>query len=239
MPVTANALREIHRIHRQRSDLKNRLEKGPKQVLAAEANAHRLEQQVEAARESLKRTKVSTDDKELQLKEREGRIEDLQKKLNSCGSNREYQALKEQIAADEQANSVLSDEILEAFDKIEREEELVAQAVAQYEKATADLAQLRGRVSSERGGLESELARVEQELNRAENALPSDFKQDYKRMVRARGEDALAPVDGETCESCNQIITPQMYDQLRCGKLVFCKSCGCVLYLPEETSVSG
>jgi predicted nucleic acid-binding Zn-ribbon protein len=240
MSITASSLRQLHRIHRQRTDLRERLDRGPKQVRAAEANVKRLEEEVAQAKETLTRTKIATDDKELQLKEREARIEQFNGKLNACSTNKEYQALKERIAADEQANSVLSDEILEAFDKIELLEQRVADVVDQHEKRGAELTKLRDRVSSESVSLQSELARVEQELATAEEALPIEFKQDYKRIARARGEDALAAVDGgETCDGCNQLITPQMYDQLRCNKPVFCKTCGRLLYLPENTTVGG
>lgn len=239
MPVTtADALRQLHRIHRQRKDLKDRLERGPRQVRGGQANVHRLQEQVAAARQTLTKVKMATDDKELQLKEREAKIEHLRSQLNTCGSNREYQALKDQIAADEQANSVLSDEILEGYDKIEGLEAEVHAEVAELEKAEAELAKTEKRVDAEKWNLESELERVERELAQAETALPSEFRQDYLRMAKVNGEDALAAVESEVCQGCNQIITPQMYDQLLCDKLVFCKSCGRLLYLPEKTSVA-
>jgi predicted nucleic acid-binding Zn-ribbon protein len=245
MSVTANALRELHRIHRQRSDLKERIERGPKLVVAAVANAQRLEEEVAERKAALTKSKMATDAKELQLKERETRIADLKKKLNSCGSNREYQALLEQIAADDQANSVLSDEILEGYDRIEREEETWKQAVEQHAVAVKEMEAVRQRVEGKEEGLREELARVEAELAKCESQLPPDFRQDYDRIAKVRGEDALAAVedagDGHEkhCDGCFQVITPQMYDQLRCAKPVFCKTCGRLLYLPEETSVGG
>jgi predicted nucleic acid-binding Zn-ribbon protein len=155
-----------------------------------------------------------------------------------CSSNREYQALKEQIAADEQANSVLSDEILDGYDKIEGKERELAAIAAELEQARTELAKTQKRVDSEKWNLESELERVERELATVEEALPAEFKQDYLRIAKVQGEEALAAVEDETCQGCNQTITSQMYDQLRCNKLVYCKSCGRLLYLPEKTSVA-
>ena len=59
---------------------------------------------------------MAVDKKQLQLKTGEDKVKDLRYKLNASTSNREYQALLEQIAADEMANSVLADEILEGLD---------------------------------------------------------------------------------------------------------------------------
>jgi predicted nucleic acid-binding Zn-ribbon protein len=109
MSITAEALRELHRLHRQATDLRDRLTRGPKQVKAREGNVAHLTNEFEAAKEALTKVKMSVKEKELSLKSREDRILDLQAKKNSCSSNREYQTLLEQIAADEQANSVLSD----------------------------------------------------------------------------------------------------------------------------------
>ena len=71
----------------------------------------------------------------------------------------------------------------------------------------------------------------------SEAALPEDFRNDYLRIARIHGEEALATVDGDICQGCFQTITPQMCDQLRCGKPIFCMTCGRLLYLPEKTSL--
>ena len=97
MSITAEALRELHRIHRQLTDLRGRLERGPKQLDAAEAGVRKMEADLTEAKEAAQKARITSDEKQLQLKGREDRIDDLQGKLNSASSNKEYQALKEQI----------------------------------------------------------------------------------------------------------------------------------------------
>jgi predicted nucleic acid-binding Zn-ribbon protein len=236
MSVSASALREIHRIHRQITDLRGRLERGPRQVKAAEYHLEEMQQRFTAARDALTHTRMSADDKQLQLRQREDRIKDLQSKLNTCASNREYQTLKEQIAADEQANSVLSDEILEALEKIDEQQVSVAGQEKECQKLTADLAALKSRMEREVAELSAELERVTSELHEVESSLPSDIKADYQRIAKVRGEDALAQVDGETCGGCYQVLSPQTMNMLLLGRAQFCSSCGALLYLPEDTS---
>jgi len=60
--------------------------------------AHR-EAELAKAQTDLKKLRVSADQKQLQLKAGEDKIKDLQRKLNTATSNREYQTLKDQIAA--------------------------------------------------------------------------------------------------------------------------------------------
>ena len=101
MSVTAAALRELHRIHQQLADLRDRLDRGPKQVRAREANVAQLEARLTEARDRAKQTQMAIDRKQLDLKSGEQKVVDLRVKLNTANSNREYQALIEQIAAAE------------------------------------------------------------------------------------------------------------------------------------------
>ena len=64
--------------------------------------------------------------------------------------------------------------------------------------------------------------------------LPGDIKADYERVVRSKGADSLALVDDGVCTGCGQQITLNMQNELQLSKLVFCKSCGRLLYLPGE-----
>lgn len=236
MNISSAALCEIHRIHRQLSELKSRLQRGPQQVAAGQANVQNFKDAVEAAKDVVRKTRMAADEKELQLKERESRIHDMRKKLNECASNREYQTLQEQIAADEQANSVLSDEILELYEKVGVDEQGVETAEAHRRKAEEDLLALRTKVDQERSSLESDVARLTQELKACETALPGDVKQYYDRIVKSKADDALAELEGEVCGGCFQQVTPQMLNELGLGQFVPCKSCGRILYLPENRS---
>jgi len=233
MRITAEALRELHRIHRQLTDLRDRLERGPRQLRATEGSVKKMEADLAQAKESNTKTRLMVDDRQLQLREREMRIADLDAKLNSANSNREYQALKEQIAADRQANSVLEDEILEGLEKLDETAEKVNLADSNLAKAQQEAAKVRQRVEGSRDQLESELVRVQGELEESEAKLPADFRTDYQRIAKSRGEETLAQVDGEVCGGCFQRITSQMMNELYLSNLVTCKSCGCILYMAE------
>jgi uncharacterized protein len=239
MNVRAKALRELHRIHRQQSDLRSRLARGPKQIRAGELNVQQTADELARRKEVLKQARIAADAKQLQLRQREARIADLQGKLNACSSNREYQALQEQIAADTQANRVLEDEILESLEKLDELQAQISEANDRQNRARDELEKCRVRVNEAHQGLEQELARVTRELEEVESRLPDDFRREYRRIASVRGEDALAQVDGEVCGSCNQTLTQQTLNELRLERLVSCKSCGCLLYIAEDRAVGG
>jgi hypothetical protein len=233
MTVTADALRELHRIHRQLTDLRERLDRGPKQIRAREVGAKKLEAALEAAQEATKASKMNVDRKHLDLKSGETKILDLRTKLNTCNSNKEYQALLDQIAAAEMAGSVLSDEILEGLEEIDELEAKVAEAKQQVATAREELAKTTQKVDDQAASLQADVTRLEGELEGAESALPADFRRDYDRVVNAKGEDSMAEVEGDFCGGCHRQLTPNEHNELQLGRAVFCKNCGRLIYLPE------
>lgn len=236
MDISSAILCELHRIHRQLAELQSRLTRGPRQIAAAQAALDSRHAELANAKQMVTKSRIAVDHKELQLKQREDRIEDVKRKLNAAKSNREYQTLLEQIAADQQANSVLSDEILEMYDRIASEQKSVAQAEAHIAASQAELEKIRRRVEGERDSLESDLGRLTGELRTAEQRLPADVRAEYSRAVKGRGAEALAPLEGDCCGGCYQQTTVQMFSELKSSRFVLCNSCGRILYLPEDTN---
>ena len=232
MSVTAE-VQELHRIHRQLSDLRERRERGPKQVRAHEANVKRLDDALTKVKNDALNARKSVDSKQLQLRALEDKLNTLKNRLSQCSTNREYQAIQEQISADKVASSVLEDEILDALGKVDDSKAVVLAAEQGLAKAKDEFEKVRKLVEDQRGVVESEITRLDAELKEVEGRLSPEFRRDYDRVVKARGEGALAPVDSEVCGGCYQQLTPNMLSQLKMGQAIFCKSCGRLLYLSE------
>jgi predicted nucleic acid-binding Zn-ribbon protein len=230
-------LKTIHRILIQKRDLNDRVQRGPRQVTVAENALARFEQELEALKQLKTKTQMAADSKQLHLRERESKIATLKGRLNTAESNREFQLLKEQIEADQAANSVLSDEILELLDKVDQITAQVATAESNVSKAKAECNRVRDTVAAELANLKSELQRVSGELANCEASLSGDVLAEYRRLVAHRGEDALAETDLKTCGNCCTTISAQTISELMLKRPVFCKSCGCLMYA-NDTCVS-
>jgi len=239
--VSTEVLRKLHRIHRQLTDLRERLQRGPRQIHAREVNIARQEELLAQAQSEFKAFRVATDAKQLQLKSKEDKVKEWRLKLNTATSNREYQILKDQIAADEMANSVLAAEILAGLEKLDAMQAQVQEQAANVAKAREETAKVQKDVQEHDPVLHADLARLEAELAECEAALPAELRDAYQRIVRQKGEDGLAPVaervedgaDEYYCGGCNQHLPLNLYNAMRMSQPVFCKSCGCLLYIPE------
>ncbi|HMP79816.1 MAG TPA: hypothetical protein PKD54_10220 [Pirellulaceae bacterium] len=231
MAIDYAQLALIHGLLQQRDELKGRLNRFPKMVRDLETKRKTVEAARDLAKESLKATKKLAHEKQLTLKQREDRVEQFKLKRNSCETNREYQILNDQIAADIAANSVLADEILEAMEQIERLEQDLKEteqqvAVAQQE-CQQGVEQLRQRETK----LHADLSVVEGELLSAERILTGDIGVRYRRMVESRGAGALSETEGETCGECHQVLTVQTKNELWQQQVIFCKGCGSLMYM--------
>jgi hypothetical protein len=230
----AEALRTLHRIHRQLNDLKGRLTRGPRLLNAHVASVAKLQKAYDDIKGEYQKLRMAVDQKQLQLSTHEAAVKKREGQLIQASDNREYQALKDQIAADQMANSVLADEILEGMEKIDE----MAGRVAVTEKALAkgkeEAEKAKGAIAAEQPDIQGDIDRLQIEMKEVERGLPGDFREFYDRLVRGRGEDALSLVEGHFCSGCNRQLPVNRINELLMGKPVTCLSCGRLLYLPED-----
>ena len=233
MNVSDSVVRNLHQLLVQIAEIKSQIERGPKQIKAAQTQVDTAKDALQKCKDTIKQKKMETDRKQLQLREREAKIHDWEGKMNSATNNREFQAIKEQIAADTQANNVLSDEILETLEEIDSFQASSKEYEEKLKLTEAEKVKTDSNVAARIVTLQQELIRVEGNLATVEAQLTPEFKVDYKRLVSSRGADAMAQLEDVSCGGCNTGLTPRILDKLRMGNPFICPSCSRLLYRPE------
>ncbi|MEL6107842.1 MAG: phospholipase [Planctomycetota bacterium] len=229
-PLSSDLLRRLHSLQTQVAELEGQLNRGPRQIKAGEALIAQATQKLETARQDVKTATMACDEKQLQLNGREDRIEDLKAKLNTASSNKEFDLLKEQIAADQQANSVQSDEILEGLERIDQLQADVKAADKELSEITKEQQDRAASIEGRMEVVSADLDHVRVELEKHEKEIPVSIRGDYRRLYDGRGPESLAPVEEGCCGGCNQTLTTQMVDRIRLQMLVTCPSCSAWLY---------
>jgi predicted nucleic acid-binding Zn-ribbon protein len=235
--VSLDVLRTIHRIHKQLTDLKDRRDRGPRQVRAGEANIKQREQDAEKLREELKTMRKNIDQKQLLMKSNEQKLKELDTKLNQAASNREYQILKDQIAADKMANSVLEDEIIELMEQTDAFQPKIAEADGLLKTTREKVVAARQAVEAQAASIQADIVRLEAELKQCEAGLPAEIRETYLRLVEKKGEEALAEVVDGACGGCCQQVPVNVQANIRMQQPSFCRTCGRLLYVAEEASI--
>jgi uncharacterized protein len=232
MPGPAVLMREIHRLRSHAKDLHDRINRGPIQLRAQQANVSKQEETLRQGQDEIKKLKVTMHDKEVSLKTKNQNIVKHEKQLNQATSKKEYDALKLEIEHDRKDVARLEDAILDAMGAIEEKTIQLPELERAVKQAKADLASYESESGTRLAALAEERDRALRQLAEVEATIPPDVRETYDRMTRKMGEDALAPVANRTCAACYTEITAQGYNELLAEHFVQCKSCGRILYLP-------
>ena len=233
MSAPGAILREIHRLRRNAKDLKGKIDQGPRQLKAQEDKVSRQEQILKQAQEDLKHLKVATHEKEGSLKVTDEQVKKYTKQLSDIMSKKEYDALKSELTHARDKAAKLEDQILEALGQIEERTAQVPVLETNLKEARAQAEQFNREYQARLADLAKQHQETLHKLAEVEGTLPEDIKPQYDRLTAAKGEDALALVEGRTCTSCYTEITPQSYNDLIRALFVLCKNCGRMLYLAE------
>lgn len=231
---TGNGVAKLHRLHIQLREVQDQLEKGPRQLKARQQIIQQKQDELEAQKQKQKTLKMGADQKSLQLKSNEAKIQDLRVKLNQANSNREFDIIRAQIEADTVANSVLEDEILDSLEKVDAGQIAVRKLEEELAAANAEETRVAAEIAAAEPGYRSRMTELQTAITEAENCLPPEFVAPYRRLVQAYGAAALAKVEGTICGVCFVNLTPQTQVALRAGQVMFCKTCGRLMYLPSE-----
>ena len=223
-------LESLHRMLRQLTDIEGRMRRGPMQVRLVKTTEQGFADALAAKKLELAASQKIARAKQSQLDDREHKLEELRAKLNTADSNKEFQLLKDRIAADEQANSVQADEIFEVLEKIDVLEAEFKEATENLDKAKLETARIEEKVTSESGILNNDEAEVREELATALKRLHPDLKIPYERNIKSLGEDTFASTDTKTCGNCHITLTQQTASNLISNKPLICNGCGAIFY---------
>lgn len=226
----------IHRMQGQLNELAGRLRRMPQVLNVQENNIAKLDKTLSGVLYEQKQLVLESKNKEKEMIASEQSLERRRVQLGEAKTNKEFLALKQQIAADEAANSVLADEAFNALEMSEAYQENVAKAQADLKKAEELHESTKKLFEQEEPLIKNDIANLNIQLKEAERELPADFKEPYERLVRALGgSEALAIVrNGKFCAGCNQQIAINLLAQVIQKKPVTCASCGRLLYVSDD-----
>ncbi|MBL4886426.1 MAG: hypothetical protein JKY95_18090 [Planctomycetaceae bacterium] len=233
MTSATEPLKDLHQLHLDIEQAQGELNRGPKQIQARKHISNKKETALKEFLDNLIQLKMFGDSKSLDLKTLENKLESLAAKLNIASSNREFNTIKDQIKADEMAKSVLEDELLEVFERIDEESAKKKDVEQQVEAAKQESTRFSEQFATRSTELGQHLEGLSEKLKVAEKILPSEPLADYRRLVFKKGAKAMAKLRGGACSNCFVSITAQQKILINTGEYVFCTSCGSLLYSDE------
>jgi len=181
--------------------LKYEKEAKPEEIKALEAAFEAKKQHLAALEKNLLDLQKQRKEKELELATKEEANKKLQTQLYSLKTNKEYQAMLQQIQDAKADASVIEDKILEFFDqadKVKAEIEKEKQRLQEEEKVFLDQ---KKKAEDRIKEIDGRLSQLEAQRNQVTPDIQAKVLAQYERILKSR--DGLAIVDVKH-NSCNQ-----------------------------------
>ncbi|MCC6240911.1 MAG: hypothetical protein IT448_11490 [Phycisphaerales bacterium] len=219
-----------------------RLDLATREVRIQERRSSDVKTRLESIQNALKATQTQASASELDLKSREAHIEKLRAQQQTARNNKEYQALLIEINTQKIDRTKAEETTLHLLEKVEREQAQAKDLAAQLEGETTKLTQMRQQIGDRVATLQAEIEALRPARQQAANAVTPASLHAFERLADRLDGEAMSPlaqpnpkVEEYICSACNINIVTDTYNHLyNKDDLVYCTSCGRILYIPEN-----
>ncbi|HSR52724.1 MAG TPA: C4-type zinc ribbon domain-containing protein [Acidobacteriota bacterium] len=157
--------------------------------------------------------------------------------LMEVKSNKEYQAMLNEIATAEKTIAAKEDDILEVMLEIDDLKEDLSAAQSKLDREKEMVEKRRAEMEAFGGQAEEKIDRLEGKKVELAALIPPDLMTLYHRIAEVHNGMAMAELRDRTCQACNVTQRPQLIAEIRSGQAIAkCESCKRILYyvLPAE-----
>ena len=230
-----SSLAELQKIDTEIYALKAEKALKPQEVKALEAEfegkKQKLAEQEKSAQDLLKQRK----DKELELATKEEGVKKLQGQLYSLKTNKEYQAMLQQIQDAKADASLVEDRILELLEQSEKSKQDAEKEKEKLKTEEQHFNAQKKEVEVKIKQIDERLAQLDAERARAVPNIELKILRQYERILVNRDGMAIAAVKDNACRGCNMSVPPQVINLIKMyERIITCEVCNRILYMPDE-----
>lgn len=202
-----------------------------------------IEEKLAGTKAGLEKARATVKADDAARRKYESAINDLRQKISKyrdqsldVKTNEQYKALLHEIQFAEQEIGANEDKILELMVNAEARDKQVRAAEAELKEEAAEIEKEKAIAHDRTAQDEKELAEWTGKRNAARGAVDPDLLQHYDRVSKFRGS-GIAEVRDQKCSGCSVMLRPQMYNEVRSGKLLYCDSCQRILFYDPSKEV--
>jgi predicted nucleic acid-binding Zn-ribbon protein len=202
-----------------------------------------IEEKLAGTNAGLEKARASVKADDAARRKYESAINDLRQKISKyrdqsldVKTNDQYKALLHEIQFAEQEISANEDKIIELMVNAEARDKQVKAAEAELKEETAEIEREKAIARDRTAQDEKELAEWTAKRDAARAAVDPDLLRHYDRVSKFRGS-GIAEVRDQKCSGCSVMLRPQMYNEVRGGKLLQCDSCQRILFYDPSKEV--
>lgn len=185
----------------------------------------------EDAKNSFKQLQVKKKEKEIELEIKETGIKKLNVQLYQLKTNKEYEAMQQQIGLAHADCSVLEEDILKLMDAIEQEEKNVSKKQKEIEQKQQEINAQIKQIEQQISVIEADLLKEEEKRKAIAFDVDHKILSHYERILEGKDGFAMAPIVEHTCGGCHMQLPPQVINEIRLKQdIIYCHICSRMLY---------
>lgn len=175
-------------------------------------------------------------DKELELASKEEGVKKLQTQLYSLKTNKEYQAMLQQIDDAKADASVIEDKILELLDQLDKTKNDLEQEKHRLQEEEKVFSEEKKKIENRLKEIDDRLAQLEAQRKQVTPEIDPKVLTQYERILLNRDGLAIVSVKNDSCQGCNMFVPPQMINLIKMyERIVTCEVCNRILYVNETS----
>lgn len=237
-PLMTNPITQNLEVLKRAQQLDSDLYQG--QLLLEEIPAERAKLQADLENEKVhfndlekasKDIQVKLKQKELELSQKELQVKKLDGQLSQVKTNKEYNALQQEIASLKADNSLLEEEIIHVLDEVEAAKEELRKEKETFASISKSFQDRDNEKVAQEKKIQASLGDMKKQRDEVVAQLPPELGELYNRIASKKQGLALARVAGEVCTACQMQLRPQLVNEIRLGsQIVVCENCSRILY---------
>lgn len=242
MGPTNIALVQLFRAEGDLRDAQSRLDAATKNVRLQQRRVTDATEKLNGLTKRIREQQTKVGQYDLEIKSRDAHIEKLRGQQQVARNNKEYQAFLIEINTGKVDKAKLEEESLKVMQSLETDQASAAETQTALANEQEKLTALQAQIGDKTKELQAEVARLTPVRDELADKLPVRAKDAFMRLADRYDGEAMSPLvrpdmrkEEYLCTACHMELVRDVYNRLHTrDDLVFCPSCGRILYIPEQ-----
>lgn len=240
MTVTAKLL-SLFRVDQQLRGLRTRLD-AAERFLSIQVEQHKeLDAKHAAIAAQVRSSKSAIGSDESETATIDARMATLREQMNAARTNKEYSAFLTELNSLKTQKDAIEKRELEQMEKLQALEKQALELATKRDERVKIVDTAKSDRDAKAAEIQGRLDELTAQRSKLAADVPKDALRVFEELVRARGDEAMAPVEvldrrahEYTCAACQMTLPVETLNHIVKGTLVRCANCQCILFSDAE-----
>jgi len=237
LKVQIHLLSKLQTVDTEIHFLRKEKQAKPEEIKALEAAFEEKKMALSENEKTLLDLQKQKKEREIELASKEEAGKKLQTQLYQLKTNKEYQAMLQQIADTKADASVSEDKILELMDTTDKAKKDIENDKQKIQVEEKKFNEDKKKVDDRVKEIDDRLAQLEAQRKQASVEITPKILSQYQRILENRDGLAIVTVKKNSCQGCNMFVPAQVINLIKMyERIITCEVCNRILFIEEDFS---